>query len=244
MLFRSGDYRYGLLVSNIISAFVFYSLGKRKARHLGEDAALLFLLFPLNYFCLSQGWVDSFVLSGLLLFYLWVEEGNWKSMLPFVLVLNSKHYAWLPLLFFTLAGGRDLKRGYWVKALSLGLLVAAPLVFLDIEAFMKNMFHYWEAEIRLDGLSLMAWLHHELSLHPPAWIVLMLGALIVFCCIFRTALWLQRKVVSQESIMQNLLISLSGIFLFGKFASCNYYWFCAACAILVAFHPETAKRSS
>lgn len=238
-LFRVlGDIRWGSVAGDALAAAGLWGLGRRLGLPVRYAALfiLAWLLFPTALFVVEQAWIEP-VCVGFLAAATWAlhaGRGRTAGVLLGLLAGIKQHMplaAGLTLLFLWLRGERRLAARAGLYSLGSFVLGLAPLALADPRAFwQQTVVTYFERGLRLDSLSMPAWLANE------AGIILGNGplALLALASIAAGCLFLLVKHRAGWHVWAGALaVVYSGLFYFGKQAFCNYYYLLSFLFLLV-----------
>ena len=233
--FLLGDIRFSFILCDLITAGTFAYLTKNLPNKMLRLTPLLWLAFPVSLFVIEQSWNDLLVimLTALLL----TSIAKRRLMIAAFLLgclLVSKQYS---VFIFGLSAfyiERNWSRAEFIKAMGLALTTAfilvAPLAFNDFNHFYQCVIAaFLNYKMRPDSLSLAALIQHTTKLVVPNF-VLFGGGVIAFLISVLNLLRSEKGQIS--TLTAGLCFTYSVVFLLGKQAFCNYYYFVAALLLL------------
>ena len=233
-----GDFRIGHVLALAAAAVLIASMGWSVHAML---AAAVLLTTPRVLFQLEQGWTEP---SGVLLLaltgaLLWRRSP--RAPVALGLMLAVKQYLAVGALFVPLlplpAGGKRM-RALGV-AVATAAAVTVPFFLWDPTGFMRSVVLLQLREpFRMDSLSLLAWMAGQGMPTPGVVATLAAGATGV-----GLALW--RLPRTAGGFAAGMAIATLLLFLFGKKAFCNYYFFVlGAMAVAVAASGEARSMAA
>lgn len=216
----TGDVRFLFVLSILIGSLLLYCIARRTGD--GVDApwiALLFLYHPRGMFVVEQSWIEPFVLLMFFLF-VWLRTRSAppsaaSAVYGFFLSLKQT------LLFFPFHFLMIERRP---KQLLLATVIAAltvvPFLITDPQGLWENgVWFALSLPYRTDSLSVTSYLALHYGLQPSLWLNLGWGALL------SVATFVLFRRHGLTGYLFAVSITMFGIFLFGKHAFCNYYYF-------------------
>jgi hypothetical protein len=246
--FLFGDLRYGFIFAEWVAVAAMLVLARR--RQLQESTAwllaLLWLAFPPSLFVLEQAWIDPLLVALVALLALVLERRG--SLLPGLLVgitLAVKQYALLIPCFLLPSLGRQYGRK---SALALGgvalltfLAILSFFLWNDAGAFYRSTVQVLAKQaMRPDSFSLYALLDRN---GVPG-----LGALMTTLTLIWLGTLIARCVVQKGDLLftwsAGLALAYSGVFLFGKQAFANYYYFSSFFVLLSLLAASPSVRNA
>ncbi len=215
----AGDIRYAYVLAEALVAFALWRLTRRKwGTAVAELAALLFLYHPSGLFVLELSWIDPLILGSFAASLLLRQRKKpYLAAAAYGYMLSLKQtmaFAFVQWFFIE----RD-----WRKTLS-GLAVGAatfvPFALVDWRSLWDNgvMFNLL-LPFRTDALTVFSYLALAFGLRPPLGWTVGVGAVLTVL----TALPL-RALHPRRAYLFAMTITLFGMFLFGAYAFCNYYY--------------------
>ncbi|HSW30761.1 MAG TPA: hypothetical protein VLH75_14840 [Longimicrobiales bacterium] len=238
-----GDIRYAELAAFLATAVLLAVAGGGEVAKL---AAMAFLFTPRSLFVLEQGWTEPFAVLCLALVV--ASARRFPRVLPVALglLLGVKQYLVIAALLVPwLVPGGDRRRG------SLGLLARAgataavvtlPFVLWDPGGFWRSVVALqFREQVRVDSLSVLTGL-------SPAYIDLAPGAIAGVAVAALAAgytMALARIPRTPAGFAAALGLMCLLLFVFGKKAFCNYYYFViGAWCCAIAASPDEHERPS
>lgn len=252
-----GDIRYGALIADIFTALLLAATARRMGLSRGTQwlSAAGWLSFPVSLFVFEQAWIDPMVLPGVALvaWALVSPRPDWKiCALGTALALATKQYAVFVFaatawVFYCRFGTAKMTR---LVALSAGIvtLLIAPFLFSGFQGFIDQSIRMpLEQGLRRDSLSLTAIAWRLYPRFPYG----LASAGLYFVTMVALAQWVRGRMKEDPSAQSTLLtwidalVILHGVvFLFGKQAFCNYYYFLGWMAWLSVLAALASARAS
>ncbi|MBF0423707.1 MAG: hypothetical protein HQL73_12020 [Magnetococcales bacterium] len=237
-----GDIRQTYIIAQIVILIILWRLARD--RGFSPLAARLFPLvwiaFPVTLFVLEQAWNDTLLIAfcALLAWSLnrqTQSPGWWKYTGLFLgLALGSKQYAlvvaWLTAIYVWRRFGMAVAFRVLLLAGGVLFLTLFPFLFQNPQAFIDHtVLEIAGYGIRSDALSWLGFFMAVGKVATPGSQVLTIYLLLAIT----VSLWFlgQPRMTLFHWALANLLI-YAGLFLFGKQAFCNYYYFLALFIIL------------
>ena len=213
-----GDFRIGYLLALTVAAILIASLGW--TRHAMLAAALL-LTTPRVLFQLEQGWTEpsGIMLLALTATLLWRQKIKHAALSLGLMMAVKQYLAVAALLIPLLPRGLLADRRILFLACSAATVVTLPGLLWDPAGFMNSVVLVLTREaLRLDSLSVLAWLAHQgISLPTVAASLVAVGVALAL------GLTLLPRCTSGFAMGMALMTLL--LFAFSKKAFCNYYFF-------------------
>lgn len=244
-----GDIRYGTLAADVLAAGLLV-VAARRYRWPPLEAALLGLLWlamPVSLLVLEQAWIDPLLVTGIGLLAAALGSRWWIAAgIAAGWIAATKQYGGLVglvTLVHLLAVDRRAGWKMLASAAATWMLLVLPLALGDLEAFYRNTLSvYASAGVRDDSLALPA-LAHRLGWKIPAWYGSLVGggacvALLAWCAIGRS------RGNDLRDWSAALACGYGLLFLFGKFAFCNYYYLVAFFLLLLVMSCGTGPAHS
>jgi hypothetical protein len=127
------------------------------------------------------------------------------------------------------------------------LALLGPYLWLDAASFYRSTIAvYLRQPLRADSLSWVAWLRNQLGREPAGW-----ALLLAYVSVLSVACWhlIWRSQGRLAVWAATCALTYGAIFLLGKQAFCNYYYFVGFFVFLtfllaLAEHPRTAARAA
>jgi hypothetical protein len=224
-----GDVRYGTIAADLVTAALLLAIG-RKGRldpRVSWTAAMVWLANPVSLFVLEQAWIDPILIVGAAGVTVAALHERWRlvgALLGFVSC--AKQYGVLVVAFALVW----ILRHYRRMILRVGTMLAAavlvlfgPFVWLDAGAFLRStILAYIDFAPRRDAFSLTSWLLVTYGVQLPQG--LLLGLYGTAAGTAALWLWLARRPDLRDWAVI-LPIVYGFVFLLGKVAFCNYYYF-------------------
>lgn len=243
-----GDIRYAFFAADLLTAAALYWLSRQRGLPRATSGAfpLLWLAFPVVFFVLEQSWIDTLLVSFVVLTAIALQGRRWVLVgLCVGCAMAVKHYA---LLIAPVTGlvvlRQDGARALWrFGAVAFGTFAATviPFLLLDEKSFYAGtVTRVLGFGFRRDSFSLTALLANESGwlLPPSASFVATAGALVAVCR------WLNRR---REPSLRDWSAALCVVY-FAFFATaqqsfCNYYRLVAG-FLVVYLLCDASERSS
>ena len=227
----AGDVRWAMVAALIVAAIAARQAARRiapEAPPLQHDApALVVLGGPLTAFVIEQAWVDP-VSLGLLALGLWAVAARRAGLAAIVLGVACASKQPLALLVPLLALVPGFTRRHVAIALAAGGATVLPFVIWDPAAFWRGAVHYFVAlPVRSDALTLSNLIRRRFGWAPGELAGLAAGGVAV------AALW-RRLPRADASFALLAGLVLCSLFLFGRLAFANYYFFLSGLVALGA----------
>jgi hypothetical protein len=222
-----GDYRHALVLAIAAAVVLVGSIGWTRHAML---AGTLLATTPRIFFEIEQGWTEP--LGVLLLALTHARTGS----IALGLTLAIKQYlaVALPLAPLLPASAAASAGRRLVTALAVAAAVTVPFVVWDPAGFLNSAVLLQLREpFRPDSLSVLAWLAHHGIVVPHMAATLAAGVVAL-------VLALRTLPRSTASFATGLAFVTCAMFLFGKKAFCNYYFFVlgALCVAIAAIGQE------
>ncbi len=224
-----GDIRYAVLAADLLTAVGLYVLGRRLQFPRSTSALLAagWLSCPISLLVVELAWIDPVLVLGSVVLALALAYRRWVlTGLAIGALAATKQYGGLvgvlSLAYVASIDRRAALRAGIAAAVTWGALLA-PYLWLDAASFYRSTIAvYLKQPLRADSLSWVAWFKNRLGFEPAGWALLaayfgVLGAacwLLVWRSQGRLALWAAA-----------CALAYGAIFLLGKQAFCNYYYF-------------------
>jgi hypothetical protein len=240
-----GDIRIGSIAADVVTMIFLHAIVLR----LGGEAAtarplaLAWLAFPVSLFVLEQAWIDPAIVALTAVLAWCLLERKWR-LAGCLLGFGAAMKQYMPLLPFVtlLFVFRHHGRRAFVAALAPAAavfgLVTIPFLVLDPQAFLQQtLWTYLQRDLRLDALTLPAFLANEYGL------VLSNAALIAIygVALLAGAGLTLRRSATVRTWSGGLAATFGLLFVFGKQAFCNYYYFLAFVVLLAAIDEQFGK---
>jgi hypothetical protein len=227
-----GDYRYALVAATAAAVVLIGSIGWTRHAML---AGTLLATTPRILFEIEQGWTEPIVVFLLALSAASLARRRTGSI-ALGLTLAVKQYILVALLLAPLfpASVPALARRRLVRALVVAMVLTVPFVVWDPSGFLNSVVLLQLREpFRRDSLSVIAWLAHH-GIAVPAMVATIAAGAVALVLALRT---LPRSVAGFAA---GLALVTCAMFLFGKKAFCNYYFFVlgALCVAIAAIGAE------
>jgi hypothetical protein len=218
----AGDVRWAMVAALIAAAIA----ARQAARRIAPDApplqhdapALVILGGPLTAFVIEQAWVDPVPL-GLLAIGLWAVAARraWLAAIVLGVACASKQTLALLVLLLPLVPG--FTRRHVAVALAAGAATVLPFVVWDPAAFWRAAVHYFAVlPVRGDALTLSNLIRQRFGWAPGELAGLAAAG------VAAAALWRRLPRAGASFGLLSGLVLLS-VFLFGRLAFANYYFF-------------------
>jgi hypothetical protein len=234
LLFK--DFRTSYIFADLITTFFLFTYARLLALPLLTCVLLplLWLAFPVSPFVLEQAWTESLlclVMGGIAIT---VFQRRWILFGVLVgLFCATKQYGLflglLSALYCVRQGTDAFKRFIAGAVASFGFLMA-PFFFWNVSAFTASTVTVLlDMKLRTDQTSIPALIFHTFHYSTPGWILSLINVL-GFTAI---CTWFLRRRATPLVFLQALVWAYGMTFIFGKMASCNYYFFLAFLTLLL-----------
>jgi hypothetical protein len=246
----AGDIRYALLAADLLAAVGLYALARRALpRSTAALVSAAWLSCPIGLLVLELAWIDPVLVLGSVGLTLALAYRRWLlAGLAMGALAAAKQYGGLVgVLALAYLASFDRR-----AALRAGLAAAAawlaflgPFLWLDAASFYRSTIDvYLKLPLRADSLSWVAWLRNQLGREPAGWA---LGA--AYLGVLGVACWhlIWRSQGRLAAWAATCALTYGAIFLLGKQAFCNYYYFVGFFVFLtfvlaLAERPRPAQR--
>ncbi len=239
-----GDVRYALVFADAVTALGLYGLCRRLGRTSSVSlwVSLVWLCFPISLFVMEEAWLDPFLCMGAVLMALGLLSRRWiLAGVALGFLVSAKQYGVLviPLTSFWLYRRREGK-GIIIflgVALVVCLALILPLALSSPAAFYESTIRQILSQnFRADSFSLVA-LFYRWHLFLPNKLVLGIYA----STLGLVLLYLWRREGTLVHWASSMTILWGVVFLFGKQAFANYYYFLAI--FLIVYLASSPRRS-
>ncbi len=232
-----GDIRLGNIVADAVTSILLLKLMAkfRLDESLRRLVVLSWLSFPVSLFVLEQAWIEPVMvmLTAGLIWCGWTKRWVVAGILLGALSGMKQHMLLLSVLtllhFYRHCARREFYKVLGWSGVTFAVIVA-PFLLASPQAFIQQtIVTYLQREIRVDSLSLIAYLANEHNLFIANWplitvylVAFFISALVIFKA--NPATWHHWSIA--------LFISYGVLSLFGKQAFCNYYYLLAFMALV------------
>lgn len=232
-----GDIRFTYIFSQIVVLFFVWQLARKRGLSLVASSlfGLIWISFPVTLFVLEQAWNDTLTIafSAALVFSLdrqtrdnstfaWVLTGIFLG-----LVIGSKQYAFVVGWITVLYVWRNFGWATALRVIFLGLAVLSagvlPFFLSNPQVFIeRTLFEIASYPIRIDAMS---WTAYVLASTGFETLGSMVGELYLVSAVAVTFWFISRPKATLFHWAWALFLIYGVVFLFGKQAFCNYYYF-------------------
>lgn len=232
-----GDIRLGNIFADAVTLILLLKL----MAEFGVDESLSYLValswlsFPVSLFVLEQAWIEPVIIMLMtgLIWCGWTKRWVVAGILLGALSGMKQHMLLLSVLtlfyFYRHCARREFYKVLGWTGVTFTMIVA-PFLLASPQAFIRQtIVTYLQREIRVDSLSLTAYLANEHNLFIANWplitvylVAFLISAVVMFKA--NPATWHHWSIA--------LFISYGVLFLIGKQAFCNYYYLLAFIALL------------
>lgn len=244
-----GDVRYGLVAADFVAAIFLWKTGQRLKLSDVNAAlvALAWLAHPVSLLVTEAAWIDPILAMWSSISLYMVVTRRWATLgLCLGVIAGTKQYgALFSLLISVFLLARRPMVGLRVAAISsvTWLALLGPFVLWNRTAFYQSTIQYYlRGSVRVDSLSIPAWTANTIGFEIPGTVLLTAYLLIVggICG------WLfTRRRLTIHDVVGGATVAYASIFLLGRLAFCNYYYFAAFLALcyLLILLASVQKRS-
>ena len=222
------DIRVFFILSEILILFGFLKLMKNLSieKSLPILICLLWSFFPVQNFVLEQSWIDPGLMALTIWFCILLQEKKiYKSAIILGIIVATKQYAVVTAIIFIPYLIRALKIKRFISYVSLSLIsfsiIILPFYLTANKQFIQMTITGPSLQaFRVDSFNLLAiaWNNYQdINFLPLTWIMPLFFLIISFIFVIY-------KKDFKDTVL-GLFICYLGIFLFGKQAFCNYYFF-------------------
>jgi hypothetical protein len=243
-----GDIRYGIVAADALTAVLLAAAGRKLglSPYTAWLLPLVWLAHPVSLLVVELAWVDPVLVMGVAALAYCLIAQRWPAAgVAIGLVSATKQYGALVgllTLVVVLVRHRRAVVPVVATASATWLAMLAPYVLLDGRAFyQRTVAVYVGGAVRTDALSIVALAKNVLGADVPGPWLLMAYLVIVAASVT----WLaRRRDVSLADWAAVNGLAYGAIFLLGKQAFCNYYYFVTFFLLVyvVASLAEDARR--
>lgn len=244
-----GDFRYGYLLCDVITAASWISILRK--RNCSLRTAVLFVLlwwaFPVTFYVPEMAWTEPWIIMmlSLVALSLFKEKWVWAAIFLGILCAGKQYVIFIAILTLVWVWRvQGLKSAFQVGSITTltFAIIMFPFALMDWEVFYRQTITtYLEVGLRTDAFSWAAFLKRRLGVLLPGSVTALLYVL--FTAALTRWLWKVREKISRARLMAALLWSIVVVygltFLISKMAFCNYYYFLSFC-ILFAFSMDAS----
>jgi hypothetical protein len=224
----TGDIRYALLAADLLAAVGLYALARRTLpRSTAALVSATWLSCPVSLLVLELAWIDPVLVLGTVGLALALAWRRWLlAGLAMGALAATKQYGGLVgvlALAYLASFDRRAALRAAVAAAAAWLAFLGPFLWLDAASFYHSTVEvYLKVPLRADALSWAAWLHNQLGRQPAGW-ALAAAYLVVLAVACWHLIW--RAQGRLAAWAATCALAYGAIFLLGKQAFCNYYYF-------------------